>query len=128
MKTAHRMTLNTIRRTTTPEYLGTEATTADVESYLDLLASRWPVENADELVADETADLTQTRTFDAWCKGVRGPEFRARVVALSVEVAALFANPTRPVTLEPAITRALLAGAAPSADALFDAVRTEALS
>lgn len=69
MQFAHNMTLNVIRRTTTPEYLGTEATQADVESYLALLAQNWPTRNADELVDDETADIVQTQTFNAWCRG-----------------------------------------------------------
>ena len=60
------MTLKKIRQTTTPEYLGTEATEADVKSYLDLLAQRWPC--AEHEPVDETAaDILQTAAFNAWC-------------------------------------------------------------
>ena len=57
---SHAMTLNTIRRTTTPEYLGPEATADDVRTYLELLATNWPA-----------ADAVQTVTFRSWCKGKR---------------------------------------------------------
>jgi len=67
MDTSHRMSLNAIRRTTTPEYLGTEATQADVESYLELLAANWPTDDADEAVDGDVADQTQSLTFKAWC-------------------------------------------------------------
>ncbi len=60
------MTLNQIRRTTTPEYLGTEATQADVESYLALLAQNWPTDDADEAVDVDAADQTQGLTFKVW--------------------------------------------------------------
>jgi hypothetical protein len=62
-----RMSLNNIRRTTTPEYLGTEATQADVKSYLQLLAANWPTDDADEVVDNDTAELVQSQTFRAWC-------------------------------------------------------------
>lgn len=68
---SHTATLATIRRTTTPEYLGTEATEADVETYLDLLASRWPVENENEPIDGDALEVLQTATFTDWCKGVR---------------------------------------------------------
>lgn len=72
MKTfSHNMTLNVIRRTTTPEYLGTEATADDVRSYLELLTTNWPAADADALVDDEAADVVQTVTFKSWCKGKR---------------------------------------------------------
>jgi hypothetical protein len=67
MDTSHRMSLNNIRRTTTPEYLGTEATQADVESYLELLEANWPTDDADEVVDSDTAELVQSQTFRAWC-------------------------------------------------------------
>lgn len=61
------MTLNEIRRTTTPEYLGTTATQADVESYLALLAENGPDDNPDGLVDGDVAQATQDLTFKAWC-------------------------------------------------------------
>jgi hypothetical protein len=67
MDTSHRMSLNAIRRTTTPEYLGTEATQADVESYLELLEANWPTDDADEVVDNDTAEVVQSQTFRAWC-------------------------------------------------------------
>ena len=64
------MTLNQIRRTTTPEYLGPKATEDDVQTYLKLLANNWPAADADEAVDDEAADVVQTVSFNQWCKGV----------------------------------------------------------
>ena len=71
---SHTATLATIRRTTTPEYLGTEATEADVASYLDLLASRWPVENENEPIDGDALEVLQTAAFNDWCKGVRASD------------------------------------------------------
>lgn len=61
-------TFEQIENTTTPEYLGANATEADVESYLALLEERWPDEEA---LDSDSLDVLQTATFKAWCLGAR---------------------------------------------------------